>query len=139
MVALPPMHITRRRWRDTTTVLEIRFNIGYITPVRAAFCPLPARRPSHPLNMQYSYSYSQYRVKASLIAPPLVFCNRCCAICGFSPDPPCAAGQHAIFVFVFAISYKGQVVTSLPVWGVVLVVCVCVGVGGVVLCRCVCV
>ena len=24
------------------------------------------------------------------------------------------------------------------VWGVVLVVCVCVGVGGVVLCRCVC-
>jgi len=36
-VALPPMHITRRRRRDTTTVLEIRFNIGYITPVRAAF------------------------------------------------------------------------------------------------------
>jgi hypothetical protein len=49
-VALPPMHITRRRRRDTTTVLEIRFNIGYITPVRAAFCPLPARRPSHHLH-----------------------------------------------------------------------------------------
>jgi len=27
----------------------------------------------------------------------------------------------------------------LGVWGVVLVVCACVGVGGVVLCRCVCV
>ena len=27
----------------------------------------------------------------------------------------------------------------LGVWGVVLVVCVCVGAGGVVLCRCVCV
>ena len=49
-VALPPMHITRRRRRDTTTVPEIRFNIGYITPVRAAFCPLPARRPSHHLH-----------------------------------------------------------------------------------------
>jgi len=43
---MPSLGHTRRRRRDTTTVLEKRFNVGYIAPVRATFCALPAPRPA---------------------------------------------------------------------------------------------